>query len=210
MITNNLGKLTSLVENNRLIEKMQIPCWVKDDNREYVAVNSALTRMLGIDAIDILNSIEQLHQWSLDKIMICGIDDKIITSGKPAEYIAGYRTKAGKLSVCRVNADPLKDDDGKIIGILGYCVDIQDFRDRYLHQYMEKGYRADMAIDTLSREIRQNLLGDLGNAYGSLQLYITENSSEKDSLADTLRSTQRFIEHVRSIVQKIEREGRNG
>lgn len=127
--TGELRKLTEARSNELQIMLDSSPAMIfyKDSGHRYIRVNRAFSKTLGIPVNKIIgNTFAELFPGG-DKQFLED-DLEVMRTGEPVVNITGsIETRKGRRQIL-TNKIPYKDISGKIIGIIGFAVDVTELR----------------------------------------------------------------------------------
>ena len=160
----------------------------KDRDGRYLGVNAALTRMTGLPASEIVGRTDHELPWSALADYYRAVDAEVVESGAAVldveEQFAGPHAGGAEPRLMRTSKLPLRDLDGRVVGVLAVSHDITDSkraltelvdRNRELQRAKielelakERALSASLAksefLANMSHEIRTPMTAILGNA----------------------------------------------
>ena len=118
---------TSEHKYRTLVEHLPLRVFQKDRDSVYVSCNEAFARFLGVPAENIAGHTdldffppELASKYRLD-------DQRIMASGQREEYEEDY-LEQGETRTARTIKTPVRDEDGRVIGVLGLFSDITEHK----------------------------------------------------------------------------------
>ncbi len=119
---------TALKEQETLLRGLldAIPdlVFLKDSNFTYRLMNKAFCEVIGHKSKDLIGKTDyEVFAWGLAEDYIKK-DETVLSTGKSISFVDTFQHNNGVTNVYDTIKSPLKDADGKIIGIIGICRDI--------------------------------------------------------------------------------------
>ena len=99
----------------------------KDRERRFVGANQAFLDFYGFDSErEIIGRTDEDMGWHIDPVPFKNDEVRVITNGETVENAEGTCIIRGEIRNIRANKNPIYDDDGNIVGLVGYFIDITD------------------------------------------------------------------------------------
>lgn len=194
----------STISLDELLDVIPIPIFIKDNNLRYIHVNRAFEESTGIKRIDAKGkTVFELYPYELAKVYN-EQDLKIIS--KPEKQVYSYKvlSKDGSLREVEFHKVSFTNRDGKVAGIIGAYIDIQE-RNELMRKLRAEKEKAEDALQTKSRFLSfmtHELRTPLSNIIGYVNLLITGGGLTK-SQEESLRNIKNLAESLMSILTDI-------
>ncbi len=110
-----------------LIQAIPDMIWVKDSEGRFIAANAALCRAMGVSEEDMIGRRTPDISDDPDAIRVAARDQEVIESGETLNWVESIIRKDfhATISVTKV---PLRDEEGKIMGVLSISRDITELK----------------------------------------------------------------------------------
>jgi PAS domain S-box-containing protein len=111
-----------------LIDNIPYPVYIKNRNSEFTRVNKVLSDLMKVDSVESLNDKTDFDYYPQnDAQRFFDEEQKIMNSGVPLiNKVEKYKWNDGVEIWFSTTKIPMKDDEGKCIGIVGISYDITD------------------------------------------------------------------------------------
>ena len=99
----------------------------KDKKGRYLGGNDYMLKMLELDSEkNIIGRTDKELSWKVNLVKIRQADDKVIKTGKAYCVDESYKLKNGTDVAYTSHKVPMRDDDGNIVGVMGFAFDITE------------------------------------------------------------------------------------
>ena len=99
----------------------------KDKERRFIGANQAFLDFYGFTSEkEIIGRTDEDMGWHVDPVPFKNDEVRVIENGETVENSEGTCIIRGEIRNIRANKNPVYDDDGNIIGLVGYFIDITD------------------------------------------------------------------------------------
>ena len=99
----------------------------KDRDRRFIGANQAFLDFYGFRSEqDIIGRTDEDMGWHVDPVPFKNDEVRVIENGESIENAEGTCIIRGEIRNIRANKNPVYDDEGNIIGLVGYFIDITD------------------------------------------------------------------------------------
>ncbi|HWI25139.1 MAG TPA: PAS domain-containing protein, partial [Lysobacter sp.] len=143
--------------------------YAKDREGRFLLVNRGTAELVGLPPGDILGRTDaELLQDPVEAADIMALDQEIMATGTGQQKEEAVRRPGGTPAVFWSTKEPLRDTEGRVIGLVGTSVDITD-RKRMLEALRDADRRKDEFLAMLAHELR-NPLAPISTASHILKL----------------------------------------
>lgn len=176
----------------------------KDRDGRYLGANKALLQTAGLEDISSLIGKTDYDLWPEEAGQLQENDRQVMKSGAPVNFeeTVSFRTKS--TSYFTVSKVPLRDENGKIVGIIGNSLEITELKKTQvaLQEAKEQAEAASEAksafIANMSHDIRTPLIGLLGMAK---EIVYQSQETEIKTYAQYMASaSERLLELLNEIL----------
>lgn len=196
---------------NKLVEKIPVNLWWKNNNLRYIGCNDRVLQFLGLKNKEQLIGKSDHEVWGkkiADKLM--DADLYVLSSGKSISLEETIMEKNGKAVVMLTNKSPLYDKNDKIFGVVGSSVDITERKEMELAliEAKEKAEIANKAKTEFILNMEHDIRTPFSGIYSMAEILFTqeEDAEKKEILSSMMGSAKELLEYCNSIIQLIESE----
>jgi len=184
----------------------------KDKAQRYIRVNKKFVQMTGIPMDEVLGKT-QAELFPDNKGQVLDDDSEVIQKGKPVLQKTGLlETAQGRKSLI-VDKFPYKNIDGKVIGVIGFAMDLTELEkaEKEKKELQERIARAEKmeAIGLLAGGFAHDSNNVLGGISGYIQMALM-NMSEDDPNLRYLKSSLEASNRMAELVQDLLTLARRG
>ena len=184
----------------------------KDKAQRYIRVNKKFVQMTGIPMDDVLGKTHA-ELFPDNKGQVLDDDSEVIQKGKPVLQKTGIlATTQGRKSLI-VDKFPYKNIDGKVIGVIGFAMDLTELEkaEKEKKELQERIARAEKmeAIGLLAGGFAHDSNNVLGGISGYIQMALM-NMSEDDPNLRYLKSSLEASNRMAELVQDLLTLARRG
>ncbi|MCR4675004.1 MAG: GGDEF domain-containing protein [Lachnospiraceae bacterium] len=99
----------------------------KDKERRFIGANQAFLDFYGFQSEqEIIGRTDEDMGWHVDPVPFKNDEVRVIENGETIENAEGTCIIRGEIRNIRANKNPIYDDEGNIVGLVGYFIDITD------------------------------------------------------------------------------------
>lgn len=157
---------------SNIVENLPEYVYWKDKNLVYQGCNSLVAKYLGLNSSDeIIGKTDNDFNWDENRVnFLHTIDEAILTEGVSSTVEDPIPRADGTVGIMLTSKSPLRDEHGKIVGIVGVSMDITEQKktEKMLREAMVAAEAANLAksefIANMSHDIRTPLTGVIGMA----------------------------------------------
>lgn len=198
-------------ERLKLADLIEDHVFLKDLEHNYINCNKAFAEFAGLNQ-DEIKGIDDFKIFSNEKALFYREKDiSVVERGQSITYQTWYEFKNGNMAYYETKKSPLKDDDGKIIGVIGISRDITDtiknemkYKANFRRlELLIKHLNSGVLVENEKRQIlviNQNFL-DMFAINADIQLLIgTDCSNAADLSKHLAKDPDRFILDIEEIL----------
>jgi len=186
--------------NESIVRNTPIGILTTDDSGRITSANPALLRILG----EIGESYNLLEHPSIRRAGWDREFKKVLERGEDIELEGEYVSPQGKRSFIRVKAIPLKDEEGKVKGLIGIAEDVSERKalEEGLREHARKLERSNKLKDLFADILRHDLLNPLGVIKNVFELIEEDLVEKRDrELAIVMRNVDKIEELVHTAAR---------
>lgn len=154
----NIGEVIDLngfCEEKSVLESIfrtqGIKFFIKDAKRRFVYANRAFLDFYGFESIaDIVGCTDEDMGWHVDPVPFKHDEERVIEDGEIIEAAEGTCIIRGEIRNIRAYKIPIYDDNGKIIGLVGYFYDFTE--EVRMREHTETKMRRDSLTGLLNKD----------------------------------------------------------
>lgn len=194
----------STISIDELLDVIPVPIFIKDRNLRYIHVNSAFEEFTGIKRIDAKGkTVFELYPPELAKVY--NVQDLKILD-RPEKQIYSFKMikKDGSTREVEFHKASFTDKSGKVAGILGAYIDVQE-RNELMRKLIYEKEKAEDALQAKSRFISymsHELRTPLSNIIGYTNLLLTSEGINQTQ-EESLRNIKNMAESLMSILTDL-------
>ncbi|GEM_PF-5722453 len=192
-----------------LIDHMPNQIFWKDLDSVYQGCNRAFAEVVGLeDPNDVVGMTDfDFCRNSKYSQAYRSVDKKIMLSGEPIlDLEEPYTTSTGKEGTVLTSKIPLKNEEGRVIGLLGVCVDITE-RNR-AHEELQRMHRL-KDLGVVAGGIAHDFNNLLGSAFGQLDL-ASMKLAGNPSVLRNLEAAQQALNQAKRLTTQMLTFARGG
>lgn len=190
---------------NAIIEGTTDAIFLKDLEGRYLLANKATLGAIGKSIEEVIGKEDREVFPSSSAKIINQVDSSVLESGKTLLVEERLETASGE-SIWLANKSPYRDEDGKIIGLIGISRNITDIKKSEedkanLEMRLQHAEKME-AIGTLAGGIAHDFNNILGVIFGYTAMAM-DNAPEKSELASDLEKVLEAANRAKELVKQI-------
>lgn len=180
----------------------RIPCSVywKDKNGVYLVCNRYVAEMAGVaDVHGIIGKTDYDLPWRAQADKLKKIDNEVIKKGIETTLEENAELANGQNAIYLTTKVPVRDENNKIVGILGVSMDITDRKEmeRELKEAKEKAEMANRAKSEFLSGMAHDLRTPMNGMYGMVQLIRQKvNDPSLNEYFENVVTAKQTLEHL--------------
>jgi two-component system aerobic respiration control sensor histidine kinase ArcB len=218
LLGNNITKEQNTIEKlqeavyfyENILSKLPTNVYWKDENSAYLGCNDRLAKVMGLPSREAIKGMTDFDfDWGDNAAeSFIALDKKVMQAGKSLTTEDVFKEASGEVVTVLTNKTPLKNKNGKTVGVLAISVDITERKKMEDDLYQTK-IAAEMAnnaktefLENMRHDIRTPLTGIVGFANIIAQEINDEKIREYvDNLTASSQSLQDLLNEILEVIR---------